>query len=155
MGMQVELAGDFFCTEYVTERGRVYLLYFFDHRVLLGGADDGVDDFSLIFFMRAQPIDYCAAVVSFVIDHLADLVGDLRDDKERHLLVVAVHHVLDLCRSELEDDRVERFVPAEEQACDQKDHDVKPQDHIKGVTAGLLGYVYRDKICSAGRCVVS
>ena len=59
----------------------------------------------------------------------------------------------DLCGCELEDDRIERLVPSEEQSGGGEDDDVHAQDNVPGVPVPFLRQVYRDEVRTPGRGV--
>ena len=131
MWLQEELSCDFFSADYIAEGSWVDLFYFFNDTSLLGSADYRVDDLSLVFLVGADAVYYRAAVVGLRVYHLADIIGHLSDYQKSYLLVILVHDVLDLSRGELEDNGVERLVPAEEKTGDQENNDVYSENHIE------------------------
>ena len=81
--------------------------------------------------IRAFAFEYRRAVTARNVDRAAHLVRLLRHDKKRALPILLVQNVQNRCRHELEDDRIQSLVPAEQNAGGNKDAGVDEQYDIK------------------------
>lgn len=84
------------------------------------------------------------------VDLVVDRLGFLGDDKHGVLLKPLVKHVQRLRGGELIDDRIQRLVPAKQDARHAQHHRVGGKDGVKGVLFVLLRHVHGDKVRAAG-----
>ncbi len=127
----IELSDDSVGLEHVHEGFGVGLLDYICDAAGFRAGNDGVDNVALAVRIRAFAFKDRGSVVGYGVDRAADLIGFCRYDEKCDLLVFAIQHMYRCGRGKLEDDRIQSFVPAEQNAGGSKDAGVDEQYDIK------------------------
>ena len=153
MGDNVEVALYLFCLDHIDESVLVDIADLLDDFRLVAGVDDRVDDrlpFLLIAALAAQDR---RAVMGGRLDDIVDLMRLLGHDEQRCLHVFLIQKMQHLRGDELVDDRIQRLVPAEDEAgCDQDDR-IEAEHQVECIHPLLVGEPQRDEV-GAARCRV-
>ena len=88
-------------------------------------------------------------MVRQILNLFVYLLRTVRDDKQRRAFIARIQHPHNLCRGKLENDRVQRFVPAKQQAGNPQHYGVAEKHIVPGVDVQALRYGDRDKIRAA------
>lgn len=136
-------------------------LFRFDHvdkgvgiRLFDGGQDPAdlftgnhrIEHVPLRPLVTADPLEMGRVVIGEGFDPAIDHVGLVCDDQQRMLLIPLVQDLDHLRRAELEDDRVQRPVKAEQQARRDQNTHVPHKDVVPRVDAPFLRKINGDKI---------
>lgn len=110
---------DIVCLDNVDEGFRVDLVYFFDQKFGFLRGNNGVDHAGLFVCVASGSLKAGSRVMRQPEDLLINFGRLFGDDKKRMFFVTLMKHLDDLRGSKLEDDGVQRSVPAEQQSGDQ------------------------------------
>lgn len=117
----------------------------------LVACNDRIDHIPFLAIVQAGAAEQRRAMMRGILDLLVNLHRTVGDDKQRCALETQVQHVDNLCGSKLEDNRIQRTVPAEQQARDHQHHTVAEKDIIPCVHAEPLAQRNRYKVRAAAR----
>lgn len=109
-----------------------------------------VDNASFLMLKGAFPIHDRRSVMGDLLDHLADEMGLVCNDKQGVLLIFQIEHMKHLGGGILVNDGIQRLVPSEKDSGCADDKGVDAKNHIPGIHSFLFGEVDSDKVRAAG-----
>lgn len=149
VGFVVEAPVDIVRFYDVDKGGVVDFHYFFYEDFCFFAGNDGINHAGFFACEAAPAFQTGGRMVGHMGNFFINFLGFPGDDKQGVLFVALMQHLDYLGGGELENDGIQRSVPAEEKSCNYKNRGIGAQDVIPDVAILFFGKIDGDKICTA------